>query len=222
MNINNEIREKGAAKISQLLTQDDIHELLTLLESVSPDKERGEALVCDIHRPSRTQSALLSTSAYQKCQHIADAYFESKAHHLYDHAIFKWPGSGRHYAHQDQAFLGEHCLLDTLNFWIPLQATSRDNGTIEYADDNQTTYLPHHQCGRAFIVDQPYQPQLIPMDVALGDVTVHTNLKLHGSGENHSDTVRRAWIIHFGRQSHLYKRWLQMKAAVLEPFRYNA
>jgi hypothetical protein len=225
-----EIAESGFARYEQLLDPLDVDlvdEIITALMEKScsrkKDSNHGHEFSSqpELIKPSAISPALRASVVFSRCQKIATEYFGSHGYYLFDHAIYKLPQSTTTTPwHQDQAYLGVD--IPGLHFWIPFQNTSQKNGTLCFVKGSHKKLLPHifafpenkHVLTTA---DKP-QSNIYPMDLAKGDVSIHTELTWHFSGENHTNDFRKAWIIHFSAMPAWHKRWLQVKSKLSQAF----
>ena len=110
------------------------------------------------------------------------------------------PGAGATYFHQD--FM--NWALDRsggMTFWIALDDLVPESGTMQFFNgSHRLGALGHYRTyGEGDILDD--FPELLsrctlsePMSYAAGDATVHSNLTVHGSGENRTTGPRWAYI----------------------------
>jgi ectoine hydroxylase-related dioxygenase (phytanoyl-CoA dioxygenase family) len=154
---------------------------------------------------------------YAKCERAAEALLERRAYYLFDHAIYKMPRSGAATPwHQDQAYLGKSAGIQSVHFWIPLQDTDATNGCLRFVPHSHEAELQPHVSAYAanphvLRTCSDYSGRAVAVPLRKGDMSIHTNLTIHSSGANESNTVRKAWIIHFGDRPLWYKRMLQLK-----------
>lgn len=113
-------------------------------------------------------------------------------------AVFHW--------HQDLGYWPHTDDTRTATLWLALDETDQDNGCLQFVDGSHREPLlrPHvplqgdrdHNHTMVAKVD----PERDPIRCAVlqpGDVTVHHERTLHGSGGNRSDRWRRGWILAF-------------------------
>lgn len=173
----------------------------------------------EIYRPVMLFPGLRQSVAWRVCRELA-AQLGDCRHYVYDHAIYKLPGSD--YAtdwHQDLVYGAHHGDQSSLHFWVPLQRTTVEMGAMRYAvGSHLAPVLPHENThkdrygvdearvrARYAVVEQTCEP---------GDVVIHRPTTLHGAGANRSSLTRKAWILHFSNQT-LTKRALRYLAAGL-------
>lgn len=88
-----------------------------------------------------------------------------------------------------------------MTFWIPLEAYGPESGTMSFISGSQRLGVmgSYHTYGAGDVRD--VFPELLdlhmsePMTYALGDVTVHSHLTIHGAAANLTDDPRWAYLI---------------------------
>jgi len=112
------------------------------------------------------------------------------------------PGAGATYYHQD--FI--NWALDRsggVTFWIALEDLDADSGTMSFlSGSHRLGALGHYRSyegDRDIRDDYPELaercPETGPITYRAGDATVHSNLTVHGAGENRTDKPRWAWLV---------------------------
>jgi hypothetical protein len=112
------------------------------------------------------------------------------------------PGAGATYFHQD--FI--NWALDRsggMTVWIALEDLEPDSGTMTFLNgSHRLGALGHYRSyedGSDIRDDYPELtercPQTGPVSYRAGDATVHSNLTVHGAGENRTGRPRWAWIV---------------------------
>jgi hypothetical protein len=111
------------------------------------------------------------------------------------------PGAGATYFHQDYV----NWALDRsggMTFWIALADFAPESGTMAFLSGSHSTgALGHYRAfGDGDIFDDFPElrercPRSEPMTYAAGDATVHSNLTVHGAGENRTGVPRWAYIV---------------------------
>ena len=121
------------------------------------------------------------------------------------------PRGGREIAlHQDATYVSFLDPPDTVTFWIALDDTSADAGTIEYARGSHRWPL-HKNPGDFHAPDRDYraglreaaaaagaaEPEIVQIEVPAGSCVIHHGLVWHGSGPNrHPSRTRRSIGVH--------------------------
>ncbi|HTF94659.1 MAG TPA: phytanoyl-CoA dioxygenase family protein [Cellvibrio sp.] len=170
----------------------------------------------EIKRPSLLSRQLRESAVFNHCKKIAADYFDGHAYYLFDHAIYKMPGSQTITPwHQDQAYLGSDIIIPSLHFWIPFQVTTIENGAMQFVEHKYSHLLPHVAAYTTNphvlkVADKP-TGNIYTMNINKGDVSIHDHLSLHSSTANKSTHIRKAWIIHFGQKPEWYKHWLKVR-----------
>jgi len=155
---------------------------------------------------------LKNTLTYLRCREVARHLLGVPVGYQFDHAIFKAPQNGTPTAwHQDEAYSHEPIPLRSVHFWIPLQAVTESNGCMWFIPASHRGPLRQHRllntrtdgsnkkvAGGTLVTDNVDDTNAVACPLAIGGATVHHPLTLHYTGANQSDSVRKAWIIHFG------------------------
>ncbi len=116
-----------------------------------------------------------------------------------DDAVFAW--------HQDMAYWPETPDTRTATTWLAIDDSTEENGCMRFvpATNRERSLRPHvPQFGdrargesHALGTDLRDDDIVIPVPIARGDITVHNERVMHGSGGNHTAGYRRAYIIAF-------------------------
>ncbi len=113
-------------------------------------------------------------------------------------AVFAW--------HQDMAYWIETEDTRTATVWLALDDSTLENGCMRFVPGSQREprLRPHRPIlgdrGRHHALQTDVDPgrdEVRPVPIARGDVTVHDERVIHGSGGNHSDGWRRAYVVAF-------------------------
>ena len=163
---------------------------------------QGQLQIAEINRPVHIESRLKQTQAFVRCREIAGQLLRRTAYYSYDHAIYKPAHNHRATPwHQDQAYTGHTTPMRTIHFWVALQDVNELNGCMQYIPYSHAKGLhPHHHRtanAHALVADQVDTADAVPCALRAGGVTIHLPTTLHYSGPNHTDTVRRAWVLLF-------------------------
>ncbi len=114
-----------------------------------------------------------------------------------DDAVFAW--------HQDMAYWPDTPDTRTATFWLAIDDSTEDNGCMRFVPQtvNEPELRPHvaHYGDRgeshALGTDLLETDEVVTVPIRRGDVTVHNENVMHGSGGNKTDGFRRAYIIAF-------------------------
>lgn len=112
-------------------------------------------------------------------------------------AVFAW--------HQDMAYWPDTPDTRTATTWMAIDDSTIENGCMRFvpATNHETELRPHvPQFGdrgesHALGTDLRDDDVVAPVPIARGDITVHNERVLHGSGGNRTDGFRRAYILAF-------------------------
>ncbi len=226
----------GFAKVEGAFARDDMAAVEVLLDGLvdnarlSPDfswrgalspRLTNEPSHPEVFRPALISKALRRTNVFLECQLLAERLLGTRAHYLFDHAIYKLPNTstGIHW-HQDQAYLGPKIAVRSLHFWIPLQDVDEASGCLRFVPASHTGMVWRHTSAfeahpHVLRAEIATPASVIEQPLNLGDVGIHTNFTLHSSGPNRTDAVRKAWIIHFGNRPRWYKQILRLGAMMV-------
>ena len=112
-------------------------------------------------------------------------------------AVFAW--------HQDMAYWPETPDTRTATVWLAIDASTLDNGCMRFvpASNHERRLRPHtpmlNDRGESHALGTELRPDdvVVPTPISAGDVTVHNERVLHGSGGNTTDGFRRAYVLAF-------------------------
>lgn len=116
-------------------------------------------------------------------------------------AIFAW--------HQDMAYWPDTPDTRTATLWLAIDDSTEQNGCMRFVPGtvDEATLRPHvPQYGdrgesHALGTDLRDSDEVDVVPIRRGDVTVHNERVMHGSGGNHTDGFRRAYILAFRPKS---------------------
>jgi hypothetical protein len=116
-----------------------------------------------------------------------------------DDAVFAW--------HQDMAYWPETPDTRTATTWLAIDESTVENGCMRFvpATNGEPSLRPHvaqygdRANGESHALGTDLRPgdQIVTVPIARGDVTVHNERVMHGSGGNNTAGYRRAYIIAF-------------------------
>lgn len=113
-------------------------------------------------------------------------------------AVFGW--------HQDMAYWIETPDMRTATLWLAIDDSTEENGCVRFVpgsnrEEELRAHRPLHGdrgTSHALVTDvDPDRDKIRPVPIARGDVTVHDERVVHGSGGNRSDGRRRAYVLAF-------------------------
>ena len=144
-------------------------------------------------------------------------------------AVFEW--------HQDQAYWPVFPDSRTATVWLAVDDSTLANGCMRFVPgSNHGPIRPHRPLksdrgeSHTLLTDvDPERDEVRPVPIRRGDVTVHDERVIHGSGGNSTDGWRRAYIVAFrARETVAEERRLGFthshndERAVLEQVGYSA
>lgn len=113
-----------------------------------------------------------------------------------DDAVFAW--------HQDQAYWIDTPDRRTATCWLAVDDSTLANGCMQFLPGSQSEPVrPHRplhgdrEASHTLVTDLRPGEQTLPVEIKRGDITVHCEGVLHGSGGNTSASRRRAYIVAF-------------------------
>lgn len=125
-----------------------------------------------------------------------------------DNVIWKPPGGRPLGFHQDDSYQDWIIPNEMMTFWITLDDTAADRGTIEYVRGSHRWPLSP-PIGQFHAPDDPLvdlraaakgagvvEPEIVPIEIAAGDAVIHHGLCWHGSRTNSGARSRRSVIAH--------------------------
>jgi phytanoyl-CoA hydroxylase len=118
-----------------------------------------------------------------------------------DDAVFGW--------HQDQAYWIDTDDRRTATCWLAVDESTIANGCMQFLPgSHREPVRPHHPLhgdrgtSHTLVTDLRPDDAIVPVPIGRGDVTVHSEGVLHGSGGNTTTgSWRRAYIVAFRSQS---------------------
>jgi hypothetical protein len=217
----------GYLKIDSLTTAEDVGRIQALLQPLFDNFESMGRNAVDLAGPGDGKSPprqpeindalqfvpeLRHTLAFERCGEIAHALLGVPVGCIFDHAIYKPPHNKTATAwHQDAIYVQGPLEPRAVNFWIPLQTATVENGCMWYLPgSHKAGMLPHHVLmgrpggetgyskGKSFAMDRVDESRAVACPVEVGGATAHDPFNAHYAGANTTDGWRRAWILHFG------------------------
>ncbi len=126
---------------------------------------------------------------------------------MIDDVLWKPPGARPLGFHQDDAYLTWFTPQELISLWIALDDTSAEGGTMEVVRGSHT--WAHSTPEGEFHGPEDYRkdmelaarvegcdPEIVPVVVNQGGGSIHHGWAWHGSGQNRSNTPRRALVLH--------------------------
>jgi ectoine hydroxylase-related dioxygenase (phytanoyl-CoA dioxygenase family) len=129
----------------------------------------------------------------------------------FDQLLAKQPGRGDavFHWHQDQAYWIDTDDRRTATVWLAVDQSTIENGCMQFLrGSHREPVRPHHplhgdrDTSHTLVTELAPGDEMTPVPIGRGDVTVHCEGVLHGSGGNSStDSWRRAYIVAFRSES---------------------
>jgi phytanoyl-CoA hydroxylase len=183
------------------------------LSGRSSEPSGYERVFIQLHLMWQRDETLRELSFNPTLARIASALGEmSRVRIFLDQIIYKQPGAEPTRAHQDAPYLSFNDSR-SLNCWVALDDTTRQNGALEYL-------IGSHHGGLLRLVHLDRQDELLRdfpalrqspvrlVDAQAGDVVFHNCHIVHRAYANSTDRPRRAYSIQFMPDGALYNGWL--------------
>ncbi|CAM6099705.1 unnamed protein product [Calypogeia fissa] len=174
--------------------------------SAAYSKPLEEFSIINILLPSKYRPYLRGSIYEQRAASVAEQLQGADMVFDYDQLLAKVPGKpdGVFHWHQDLAYWPVTKDTRTASFWLAIDNSSMENGCIQFVPGSHLEkalrpHVPFHgDRDKSHILaatltaeDKPF-----PAIINRGDVSVHHERTIHGSGGNSSaDNWRRAWVI---------------------------
>lgn len=124
-----------------------------------------------------------------------------------DNVLWKPPGARPLGYHQDSTYLQWFTLSEIVSFWLALDDTTAEGGTIEYVRGSHKWAHPEPKGEFHGPVDyrkymeiaamaEGVEPEIVPVVVPRGGGAIHHGWTWHGSGINRAAAPRRALVVH--------------------------
>lgn len=209
----------GYATADNVFTQEDIAELRGLLvglidrfqELESNWRVRDMGATGDtvpgtqqpeIDRSAKFEPALLETAVYRKAKALADELLGKNTSYAFDHVICKMPnGDTPTHWHQDTGYMIPGVQLNTINFWIPVQDVTKENGAMRYIPGSHRELITHstrEDLNEHILTLDVDESEAVTCDTSVGGLILHHPLSIHGAWPNRSDQARLIWSLHLG------------------------
>lgn len=205
---------KGFAKLEQLLEPKEVAQIKAIYDTILADKTKtahlrsdlagGESTgiekITQIMRPSRVESQLAQSSAYQKALNWAKQLLGEDIELDFDMLINKAPYTDTPTPwHQDAAYWINLPDKRAVSCWIALDEVTQANGCMWFiSKENQAALLPHQSMpkgGALYCTPDSSNAECIPLHI--GGCTFHDGFTLHFSKGNTTASQRRALILNF-------------------------
>lgn len=176
--------------------------------SAGYDRPVQDYAVVNIMLPTRYHPEWSQNLFEQRVSSIASQLYGVEMEKDYDQLLAKPPGhpDGVFAWHQDLAYWPVTEDTRTATAWLAIDDADEGNGCMRFVPGShkEASLRPHAPLfgdrgkshGLAAVVDPKRDPVRLA-EIRRGDVTIHSERVLHGSGPNVSDRWRRAYILAF-------------------------
>jgi hypothetical protein len=172
------------------------------------DKPLERFSIVNVMLPRRYFAPLRDNVYEQRAASIAEQLCGADMALDYDQFIAKRPSKpdAVFHWHQDLAYWPVTPDTRTASFWLALDASTVDNGCVRFVSGSHRE--PHLREHRPLLGDRDKShtlvadvdeklDRIVPAQIARGDVTVHHERTVHGSGGNKTGGWRRAYVVAF-------------------------
>lgn len=120
------------------------------------------------------------------------------------HCFAKFPGDGTEVPwHQDAQYWPLHP-AKTVSVWLAIYDTDEQNAAMQIVRGSHQSTFKHHSINKAHYVldlevdrDAIKAEDVVSMDLKAGEISLHDNRLLHGSGPNQSNRIRAGQTMRF-------------------------
>ena len=164
----------------------------------------GYAIV-NVMLPRRYYPAWVGNVFERRAQSIAEQLCGEGMTIDFDQLLAKHPGRSDAVFgwHQDQAYWIDTDDRRTATCWLAIEDSTVENGCMQFLPGSHTEPVrPHHPLhedrtrSHTLITDAREGDVMVPVPISRGDITVHSEGVLHGSGGNTTESSwRRAYIV---------------------------
>lgn len=214
---------EGYLSLDAITTQEEVERLRVIYDRLFFDhgqrnnagdfdlaapREKGKpSQLPQILTPSLIAPELETTQFRANALCVAQQLFGAEASLRSEHMIYKRARTAPATPwHQDQAYHNPNLTYRNVNFWLPLQEATVENGCMQFVPRSHTCdVLPHHHIGHdprvhGLEVDEPerYAKTAVACPISAGAAALHHSYLLHYAGANRTNTPRRAYILVFG------------------------
>ena len=209
-------RERGFGRFDNLIDEDELAYLRDVYDQLFADPASqpgfknlggedaaGNYLMPQIGGASNIHPELHELKYFKRLRDLAKDLLGDEAAFRNDHMIFKPAGTPRDTPwHQDQAYHSPNLRYKNVNFWLPLDGASVEEGCLWFVPyTHGGTVHPHTNnfaAGGATAVSAENQDYWMRNGVAVpcpvGSVSAHHSYCMHYAGPNKTNKPRRAWI----------------------------
>lgn len=207
--------DQGFIRLDHVIEEDERQWLLGLYDELFDSNgrkqlggvdEQGRETLPQILGPHQKVPELFETRYHQRIAAIAESLLGETPDQVGTHMILKPANYGVATPwHQDQAYHPSHLNYRNINFWLPLEEATVENGCMQFVPDTHkgpvlphTWLVPGDKTSAMVAVAQDYwQANAVAVPCPAGSVTLHHSYMMHSAGPNRTDQPRRAYITVF-------------------------
>jgi len=168
------------------------------------DEEGKEAVLPQILSPSKHIPEFKETRYCSNALAIAKQLLGPEARFQFDHAILKPARFGAETPwHQDEAYWDAGLNYNAVEFWMPLQPATLENGCMWFLPGSHKGEVrTHHSINHdprihGLEAEMRETSGAVPCPIPAGGATLHHQRTLHYTGPNRTDQPRRAYTMGF-------------------------
>jgi ectoine hydroxylase-related dioxygenase (phytanoyl-CoA dioxygenase family) len=172
----------------------------------APKEDGKQPLLPQIGDPKGLAPELEFTQFRANALAVARQLFGPAANYRNEHMIYKPARTAPATPwHQDQAYHNPNFTYRNINFWMPLQQATLENGCMQFVPRSHTwDVIPHHHINNDPRIHgleaddaERFHRDSVACPLPAGGATLHHSYMLHHTGPNRSDIPRRAYIMVF-------------------------
>ena len=185
------------------VTGKDLNDMTTGEHGTDPSRYA----VVNVMLPRRYHPAWQGNLFERRAQSIADQLCGPGKTIDFDQLLAKSPGreDAVFHWHQDQAYWIDTDDRRTATCWLAVDDSTIENGCMQFLPGSHTEPVRPHRplhadrsASHTLVTDLRATDVMVPVPIRRGDITVHNEGVLHGSGGNTSESsYRRAYIVAF-------------------------
>jgi ectoine hydroxylase-related dioxygenase (phytanoyl-CoA dioxygenase family) len=185
------------------VTGKDLNDMTTGEHGTDPSRYA----VVNVMLPRRYHPAWQGNLFERRAQSIADQLCGPGMTIDFDQLLAKSPGreDAVFHWHQDQAYWIDTDDRRTATCWLAVDDSTIENGCMQFLPGSHTEPVRPHRplhadrsASHTLVTDLRAADVMVPVPIRRGDITVHNEGVLHGSGGNTSESsYRRAYIVAF-------------------------
>jgi ectoine hydroxylase-related dioxygenase (phytanoyl-CoA dioxygenase family) len=178
----------------------------TSIDLAAPLEAGKKPTLPQITDPLKAAPELANSRFRANALAIARQLFGPEVQYRNEHMIYKPAQTAPETPwHQDQAYHDPNYMYRNVNFWLPLQEATLENGCMQFVPKSHTwDVIPHHHIGNDSRIHgleaddaERFHRTSVACPIPAGGATLHHSYMLHYASANRSDIPRRAYIMVF-------------------------